>query len=106
MAGAIKAKVFIDFDFIGAGSGPALMGQSQANNPGFGQALGAGTVGAAQTMRLQVAEAVIPGGASPTLAQIQTALVAIANDMAGATGTPLITPAVLAQIDAWSTGGG
>lgn len=102
---AIKLRCYIDFDYIGAGSGPALMGQNQANNPGVGQGLGPATVGAAQTMRLQVAEAVA-GGNTPTLAQIDTALKAIADDIAGAAGTPIITADILAQLQAWATGGG
>lgn len=102
---ALKLRCYIDIDYIAPGTGPALMGQSQANSPGFGQGAGAGSVGASQTMRIQVAEAVA-GGASPTLAQIDTALKAIADDIAGATGTPLITPTVLAQLQAWATGGG
>jgi hypothetical protein len=102
----IRIRAYIDLDYIGAGSGPALMGQSQANNPGAGQGLGPSTVGAAQTMRIQVSEAVVPGGASPTLAQIDTTLKAIADDVAGSTGTPLINATVLAQLQAWATGGG
>jgi hypothetical protein len=41
-----------------------------------------------------------------TLANINTALTSIVADLAGASGTPLITPAMIAQIQAWASGGG
>lgn len=105
LTGGVRIRVYADFDYVGAGIGPAGLGQSQANNPGQGQGLNPQIVGNAQTMRQQVGEEVLGAGGAITLAQIQTALVAIANDLAGASGTPIITPAILAQINAWSTGG-
>ncbi len=102
---AVKVRVYVDFDQVGEGAGTVLGGgQSQANNPGFGQASGPGSVGIAQTLRMQAGEQVLGTSGALTLAQIQTAMVAIANDLAGASGTPQITAAILAQINAWNTG--
>lgn len=101
---AVKVRVYIDVDFLGAGQGPSGLGAGFSNNPGFGQAGNPGLAGGAQTRRYQAGEMVLGSGGSITLAQIQTALVAIANDFAGASGTPQITAAELAIINGWNTG--
>jgi hypothetical protein len=47
----------------------------------------------------------VPGTAGAiTEANLLTALQTIASDFAAATGTPLITADILAQINAWQTG--
>lgn len=101
---ATKCRVYVDFDYIGEGMGGSAMGQSQSNNPGVGQGLTPATVGSAQTMRFQVSEQVLGTDGSLTLAQISTMLTQIAADIAGASGTPIITPAILATINGWNTG--
>jgi hypothetical protein len=89
---------------VPAGTGPVLMGQSQGNNPGVGPLAGPGTVGNAQMLFMNDATFVPGTNGSVTLANFLTALQTMASDFASATGTPLITPALLAQINAWSTG--
>lgn len=90
------------------GSGGAMIGQNQSNQPGFGAALGPGTIPGAQTLTLAVTEPV-PGGDTPTGANFNTALVAAAADLntligtAGAWGGNTGTP--LAIMQAWATGG-
>jgi hypothetical protein len=101
---AVKIRVSINLDQIGEGMGSSAVGQSQARNPGMGQGLGPGTVGSGQTMELLVGEQVLGTDGALTLANIQTALTNIANDFAGASGTPIITAALLAQINAWNSG--
>jgi hypothetical protein len=87
-----------------AGGGTVMMGQSQGNNPGVGQLAAPGSVGNAQMLFMNDAE-IVPGTPGAiTLANLNTALVAVANDLAGSSGTPLITAAILAQINAWQTG--
>jgi len=89
---------------VGAGTGTVLMGQNQGNNPGVGPLAGPGSLGNAQMLFMNDA-ALVPGtDGSVTLANFLTALQTVASDFAAATGTPLITPAILAQINAWSTG--
>ncbi len=101
---AYRVRAFFDIDWVGDGAGTVLGGgQSQANNPGFTGAAGTGSVGGAQTRRYQTAEQ-IPGGDTPTLANILTALQSCASDLAGASGTVLITAAELAIIQGWSSG--
>ena len=104
---AVRIRVYLDVDWIPDGSGMATMGQNQSNNPGIGSALGPGSVGNAQTLRLQVAESV-PGGDTPTQANLNTAIAQAATDLetliatpgayAGGTATPL------SIIDGWAAG--
>lgn len=101
---AVRMRVYVDFDMLGAGQGPSGLGAGFSNNPGYGQAGNAGTTGGAQTMRQQAGELVLGTAGSITLAQIDTALKAAADDLAGASGTPIITPALLAIINGWNTG--
>jgi len=97
--GGYRIRLTADFDWVPAGAGGAALGQSQSNNPGFGASLLAGAVGNAQTLKLIVAEQV-PGGNAPTSGNFTTALSSGATDLA-----TLITAAILAQMQAWSTGG-
>jgi hypothetical protein len=55
-------------------------------------------------MYFQDAEAVPGTAGAITLANINTALTAAVAALAGASGTPLITPTLLAQINAWNSG--
>lgn len=89
--------------WVGAGAAGALLGQSQGNSPGQGQALNPRPVMIAQSRQYIVCEQV-PGGDSPSLANIKTASDACSTDLAGS-GSPLITAAELALIQGWSTGG-
>jgi 2-keto-3-deoxy-6-phosphogluconate aldolase len=101
---AVKVRVYLDIDFVGGGTGTVLLAQNQSNMPGFGAALGPGPGGNAQTMRLQVGETVAGVGGSITEAQLLTALQNVASDFAAASGSPIITPAILATINGWATG--
>ncbi len=101
---AVRLRLYVDFDSVGAGTGVVLMGQNQSNLPGYGAALTPGVTGNAQTMRLQIAEMVLGNGGSITLAEILTALDQAATDLAGASGTPIIDAATLATINGWAAG--
>ena len=57
-----------------------------------------------QMLYFQDAEPVPGTNGAITLANILTALQAAAATLAGASGTPLITAAALAQINAWNSG--
>lgn len=104
-AGGFVARYYVDICWLPAGTGMALFAPGdQSNSPGFGQTGGPGTQPVGQTRRYQAAE-VIPGGSAPTLANINAALKACADDIAGATGTPKISAAELALIQGWATGG-
>ena len=88
-------------------SGNVFLSQFQANMPGQGQATQPHVGPVAQMRQYIVAEAVpvAPGSeASVTLANISTALTSCVADLAGATGTPIITTAELAIIQGWPTG--
>ena len=103
---AVRVSIQLFVQNVGEGTGSAMMGQSQSNNPGMGPlgAAGPGTVGSGQVKYLQDAE-VVPGtDGALTLANFNTALVAAANSFAGASGTPLITAAILAEINGWNSG--
>jgi len=99
---AYRLRLYCDFDWVGDGTGSAGLGLLQSNNPGTGgSTVGgiAGAAGCAQTLRLQQAEQ-IPGGDSPTAGNFSTALTNGATDL-----NAQITAAILAQMQAWSTGG-
>ena len=100
----VRIEVEVRFMQAPAGGGTVLTGQWQGNNPGVGPLRSAGAVGNAQMLFMNDAT-MVPGTAgSVTLANILTALDQIASDFAAASGTTLITPAILAQINAWQTG--
>lgn len=97
-------RAYVEIYWVPSGvGGTGIIGGSVANTPGYGQTQTGGTMPNAQVMRFQAAE-VIPGGNSPSLANINTALTNIADDLAGSSGTPQITAALLAQIQNWATG--
>ncbi len=100
----VKVRVYVDVDSFGAGAGPSGLGAGFSNNPGFGQAGNPGAAGASQTRRYQAAEVVLGSGGAITLAEIDAAIKAAADDIAGASGTPIITAAELAIINGWNTG--
>lgn len=88
----------------------AGQGQLQNINPGIGfESTGlphAGRVAQSMTVRDFEAIPVAAGNeGSVTLANINTALTNAVTALAGATGTPRITPARIAIIQNWSTGG-
>ena len=101
---AVKIRVYIDFDAVGAGMGSVMLGGLNANDPTQGQLASPITAGNAQTLRKQVSEQILGTGGSITLAEIAAALVVVSTDIAGATGTPIISTADLAQINGWATG--
>lgn len=101
---AVKCRVYVDFDFVGAGTGIVQLGGLYANDPAQGQTGVPMDAGMAQTLRMQVGEQILGNGGAITLAEILTALDQVATDFAGASGTPLITAAILAQINGWATG--
>lgn len=101
---AVKLRVYVDIDAVAVGGGTSMLGGMYANDPPQGQAGYPIAAGNAQTMRLQVSEAVLGYNGAITLAQIDTALKAASDDLAGATGTPIITTATLATINGWATG--
>ncbi len=100
----VKVRVYVQVDEVAAGAGPSGLGAGFSNNPGFGQGNNPGVAGGAQTRYYQAAEMVLGAGGSITLAEIDAAIKAAADDIAGATGTPLITAAELAIINGWNTG--
>lgn len=107
MAYRIRMTVF--FDWVGDGTGPSMLGQYQAENPGFGTApaQNPGPVGMAQTLSLLRAE-LVPGGDSPSQANFNTALSNAISDIetdmgtGGTWGGNAATP--LSIIQGWSTG--
>ena len=90
------------------GSGNTFLAQAQANIPGQGQTQQPHVGLFAQVRGYRVAEPVLGVGpgkeAAVTLANINAALTAAVFDFAGATGTPIITPAELAIIQGWPSG--
>lgn len=92
--GAYRIRFYVDFDFVGQGVGGAGVFNAAANNPGLG------TVGSAQTLRLQQMEPVLAAiPAVPTSTEFKTALTQGATDL----GTQ-ITAAVLATLQGWASG--
>ncbi len=97
--GGYRINLTANFQWVPAGAGGAALGQQQSNVPGMGGTVIPGAYGNAQTLQLIVGEQV-PGGNAPTAGNFNTALTNGATDL----GT-LITAAILAQMQAWSTGG-
>ena len=106
---AYRVRATISFDFMPDGASGAMLGQQQAENPGYAAALAAGPVGAAQTLSFVLAE-VVPGGNSPTAGNFQTALTAIGTDaytIANAIQASMgfsATQSLIAVAQGWSTG--
>jgi hypothetical protein len=106
MAYRLRAQIF--YEWIGDGTGLALLGQQQADQPGYGAAATPGDVGLSQVYSDVVGE-IVPGGDSPTGTNFQTALNNLAADeytrLTTAGSSPGFTSGTpLALIQAWSTG--
>ena len=104
---AYRIRVKVDYDWVPDGAGSAILGQQQADNPGYA-GTGFGPVGAAQTASDIDAE-IVPGGDSPTGANFQTALNAAAatlyTRLTTANSVPGFTAGtLLATVQGWSTG--
>ena len=89
-----RLRYYVDVDWVGDGTGGTGQGQLQANNPV------AGAVGMAQTMRFQGGQ-YVPGGDTPSGANFTTATTAMGTDISN----QINVAAILAQIQAWATGG-
>ncbi len=100
----VRIEVEVRFMQVPAGGGTVMMGQAQGNNPGVGPLAGPGTLGNAQMLFMNDATPVPGTSGSVTKANILTALQTIASDFAAASGTTLITTALLAEINGWQTG--
>jgi hypothetical protein len=96
---AYRVEVIANVAWVPDGTGGVTMGVAESNVPGVGAALAAGTVPNAQTLRWRVAEA-ISGGDSLTGTNLQAALTQAGTDL-----YTLVTAAMLAQMQAWKTGG-
>jgi hypothetical protein len=107
MAFRVRAQIF--YEWIPDGAGSALLGQQQADQPGYGPTGTAGAVGASQVASDIVGE-IVPGGDSPSGANFQTALNLIATDeytrLITAGSVPGFAGAgtLLAVVQGWSTG--
>lgn len=101
---ALRIRLYCDIDQMNPGSGPAGLGGLNANDPGYGQTATPGQAGNTETIRFQTSSQVYGTPGSVTLAQLLTAMTTAINNLAGATGTPIITADLLAQINAWNTG--
>src|SRR5262245_20550441 len=102
---ALRVSVRVRVEAVGAGTGPAGLGGINADDPSYGQSEYAGASTIAQTKYFQDAEQVPGTAGSITLANINTALTAAVTALAGASGTPKIDTADLAEINSWFTGG-
>lgn len=102
-----RIRLTVDYDFVPDGVGSTLLGQQQADMPGYGGTETYGAVGASQTLRLSEAE-VVPGANAPTQANFNTALTtgiaSIATRMATAGAFSGGTQTPLAIIQGWATG--
>ena len=104
-----RLRMTLDIDWIGDGTGSALLGQNQANNPGYGASLAPGAAGVAQTAEIMVSE-IVPGGDTPSGANFNTALAAGATDLGTILATAGSVPGfagsgtLLAVVQAWATG--
>lgn len=114
----LALQVDVNVCWVPQGGGNTFLGQAQAAVAGQGQLQpgGIGFVGVGlphiermAQRRLYIDFEPIPVAAgneqNVTLANINTALTAAVNALAGAAGTPIITPAELAIIQNWATGG-
>jgi hypothetical protein len=107
--GFYRVRAQIIYEWVPAGAGSALMGQQQADQPGYGAAATFGPVGMAQTASDIVGE-IVPGGSTPSGSNFQTAL----NNLAADEYTRLITAGdvpgfagsgtLLGVVQGWATG--
>ncbi len=106
---AYRVRLVVMYEYVPDGTGFALLGQQQADQPGYGAAGTPGPVGAAQAASDIVGE-FVPGGDSPTAANFQTALnnaaadaytrLTTAGDVPGFAGSVTL----LSIVQGWSTG--
>jgi hypothetical protein len=101
---ALRVKVLVRVEAVGAGTGPSGLGGLNADDPSYGQSLSPGAAPLAQTIYYQDAEPVPGTAGSITLANIKTALDAASTTFAGSSGTPIINATQLATINGWFTG--
>lgn len=109
-SGAYAVRLRVDYVWVPAGVGGVGLGSQQANNPGFGASGTPGEIPFAQSATDFISE-IVPGGASPTLANFLTALQAAAADLNTRMNTPNLnafcaTPGatLLSQAQGWSIG--
>lgn len=105
---AYRVRAQFIYEWVPDGAGTALLGQQEADQPGYGATPAAGAVGAAQTYSDIVGE-IVPGGDSPSGANFQTAINALATDeytrFTTANSAPGFTSGTpLALVQGWSTG--
>ncbi len=100
----VIVMVEVRFAQVQGGMTAVQVQQNQSNNPGQGQDQLPIIMPESQMLYFQDAEPVPGTNGAITLANILTALQAAAATLAGASGTPLITAANLAQINAWNSG--
>jgi hypothetical protein len=97
-SGAFKIRVYMDVDYVGAGTGQAF--NAAANHPGLGSGLTAGETAMAQSRRYQQAEQVqAVNPAIPTQTEFRTAITQAATDL----GLQLTT-AEIATLQGWALG--
>ena len=104
-----RLRAYVDFDWVPPGTGGAMLSTLEANNPGVGPSLTAGTTGVSQSLRIQQAEQILTTTAiaAVTSAQISTALTQLAADLlaqvnSGANTSTGTTP--LLQMQNWASG--
>ena len=98
---AYGVRVYADILWLPEGAGGAGIVVLAANSPGYGAGGTPGIMSNAQTLRFQQAEMVVPATFDvPSAAEIGTALTAAATDI-----QTQLTTAIVAQIQAWRTGG-
>ena len=97
--GGWAVRVYADVYWVGAGVGNTAYGPA-ANVPGFGAGQYAAVVPEAQKLLFQQGEQVIAAGATPTAAEIGTALTSAATDLQAQ-----LTAAYVTKIGNWASGG-
>ncbi len=100
----VRIEVELRVMQVPRGGGTVLSQGAQGNNPGVGPLAYTGAVGNAQ-MKFYNDATLVPGTAGAiTLANLLTALQAIASDFAAASGTVIFTAAEIAEINGWQAG--
>jgi|SRR5215469_457623 len=105
---ALGVTVTVEVGWIANTSGNTFLAQQQANIPGQGQTGAPHEFFVAQKLRVPLDFQPIPvqpgSEGSVTLGNINTALTAAVADLSSGAGAT-ITPAMIAQIQGWATGG-
>jgi hypothetical protein len=101
-------RVEVTYGYVPMGAAGTVLGQQQADMPGFGATATPGPVFFAQSAKDIVGETV-PGGESPTSGNFNTALAAAATDLQTRLTTAnqvpgFTTGTLLALVQGWSTG--